>query len=80
MRPVSWKMPWPDQRVCSPGFCISELGTESLPFDAAVIAAMILRRQSTSSCQAVCRAVCSFAARFAARLALKFANQLMGKG
>ena len=80
MRPVSWKMPWPDQRVCSPGFCISELGTESWPLDAAVMAAMILRRQSTSSCQAACRTSCSFWARFAARLALKFANQLMGKG
>ncbi len=66
--------------MCSPGFCISELGTESWPLDAAVMAAMILRRQSTSSCQAACRTSCSFWARFAARLALKFANQLMGKG
>ena len=80
MRPVSWKMPWPDQRVCSPAFCISELGTESSPLDAAVIAAMILRRQSTSSCQAASNSACSCAARFAARLALKLDNQLMGKG
>ena len=53
MRPASWKMPVADQRVCSPFACMSELGTESSPLDAAVKTVMSLVSVSTSSCQIV---------------------------
>ena len=51
MRPASWKMPVADQRVRSPFACMSELGTESSPLDAAVKTVMSLVSVSLSSCQ-----------------------------
>ncbi len=71
-------MPVADQRVCSPAFCMSVLGTESLPSDAAVMASIILRRQARSSCQISRRLLCCLVAALSARLALKSAKNPMG--
>ena len=73
MRPVSWKMPVADQRVCSPFCCISVLGTESSPLDAAVKTVMSFLSVSTSSCQISCRRLYSLVAALSARFALSFA-------
>ena len=77
MRPVSWKMPVADQRVCSPFCCISVLGTESSPLEAAVKTVINLVSDSTSSCQISCRRLYSLVAARVARFALRFAIQPM---
>jgi len=73
VRPVSWKMPVADQRVCSPFCCISVLGTESSPLDAAVKTVINLVSDWTSSCQISCRRLYSLVAALSARFALSFA-------
>jgi len=77
VRPVSWKMPVADQRVCSPFCCISVLGTESSPLEAAVKTVMSLVSESTSSCQISWRRLYSLVAARSARFALRFAIQPM---
>ena len=78
MRPVSWKMPVADQRVCSPFCCISVLGTESSPLDAAVKTVINLVSDWTSSCQISCRRLYSLVAALSARFALSFAIHPIG--
>ena len=77
MRPVSWKMPEADQSVCSPFCCISVLGTESSPLEAAVKTVINLFSDWTSSCQISCRRLYSLVAALSARFALRFAIQPM---
>ncbi len=77
VRPVSWKTPVADQRVCSPFCCMSVLGTESSPLDAAVKTVMSLVSVSTSSCQISWRRLYSLVAFLMARFALRFAIQPM---
>ena len=61
------------QRVCSPFCCISLLGTESSPLDAAVKTVINLVSDWTSSCQISCRRLYSLVAALSARFALKLA-------
>ena len=77
MRPVSWKMPVADQRVCSPFCYMSVLGTESSPLDAAVKTVMSLVSVSTSSCQIAWRRLYSLVAFLMARFSLRSDSQLM---
>jgi len=77
VRPVSWKMPVADQRVCSPFCCINVLGTESSPLEAAVKTVINLVSDWTSSCQISCRRLYSLVAARSARFALRFAIQPM---
>jgi len=77
VRPVSWKMPVAVQRVFSPGFCMSVLGTESSPLDAAVKTVMSFLSVSTSSCQIVWRRLYSWVAALSARFAFRSDSQLM---
>lgn len=55
------------------GFCMSVLGTESSPLDAAVKTVMSFLSVSTSPCQIVCRRLYSLSAARSARFALRFA-------
>ena len=66
-----------DQRVRSPFACMSELGTESSPLDAAVKTVMSLVSVSTSSCQIAWRRLYSLVAAFRARFSLRSDSQLM---
>ena len=77
VRPVSWKMPVAVQRVCSLDFCMSVLGTESSPLDAAVKTVMSLVSVSKSSCQISWRRLYSLVAALMARFSLRFDSQLM---
>ena len=77
VRPVSWKTPVADQRVCSPDFCMSVLGTEASPLDAAVKTVMSLVSALTSSCQISWRRLCSSVAFLMARFSLRSDSQLM---
>jgi len=77
VRPVSWKMPVADQRVRSPFCCISVLGTESSPLEAAVKTVMSLVSESTSSCQISWRRLYSLVAFLTARFSLRSDSQLM---
>ena len=59
--------------MCSPFCCISLLGTESSPLDAAVKTVINLVSDWTSSCQISCRRLYSLVAALSARFALKLA-------